>query len=175
MAFMKLIDHKGIANVYHKNRNTCYLTKNHNKIASFSNSSTVRSTVTSATAVKHVAEAEAPRRDPLDLSFANPEAAFKSKTTWEVLRAYIVYQLCSSSYLVDNNMKLMKFGKTILGEKVFASLMKSTFYGHFVAGEDQYKIVPTLQRLRSFGVKPILDYSVEEDITQEEAEKREVE
>jgi hypothetical protein len=30
-------------------------------------------------------------------------------------------------------------------------------------------------RLRSFGVKPILDYSVEEDLTQEEAEKREVE
>lgn len=30
-------------------------------------------------------------------------------------------------------------------------------------------------RLRSFGVKPILDYSVEEDLSQEEAEKREVE
>lgn len=54
-------------------------------------------------------------------------------------------------------------------------MMKMTFYGHFVAGEDQYRIVPTLKRLRSFGVKPILDYSVEEDISQEEAEKREVE
>lgn len=53
--------------------------------------------------------------------------------------------------------------------------MKSTFYGHFVAGEDQFKIRPTLERLRSFGVKPILDYSVEEDISQEEAERREVE
>lgn len=69
----------------------------------------------------------------------------------------------------------MKLGKSLLGEKLFASLMKATFYGHFVAGEDQHKIVPTLQRLRSFGVKPILDYSVEEDISQEEAEKREVE
>lgn len=31
------------------------------------------------------------------------------------------------------------------------------------------------RRLRSFGVKPILDYSVEEDLSQEEAEQREVE
>lgn len=69
----------------------------------------------------------------------------------------------------------MKFGKAVLGEKLFGTLMKMSFYGHFVAGEDQYKIVPTLERLRSFGVKPILDYSVEEDISQEEAEKREVE
>jgi len=69
----------------------------------------------------------------------------------------------------------MKIFKTIFGEKLFTLIMKMTFYGHFVAGEDQYRIVPTLERLRSFGVKPILDYSVEEDISQEEAEKLEVE
>lgn len=62
----------------------------------------------------------------------------------------------------------------MMGDKLFALLMKLTFYGHFVAGEDQYRIRPNLERLRSFGVKPILDYSVEEDLTQEEAEKREV-
>ncbi|XP_014246159.1 proline dehydrogenase 1, mitochondrial-like isoform X2 [Cimex lectularius] len=116
-----------------------------------------------------------PLRDPLDTSFDNPEAAFKSKTTWEVLRAYLVYTMCSSAYLVENNMKLMKLTKSIFGEKLFTLIMKSTFYGHFVAGEDRYKIIPTLMRLRSFGVKPILDYSVEEDLSQEEAEKREVE
>ena len=68
----------------------------------------------------------------------------------------------------------MKLAKAILGEKLFTILMKSTFYGHFVAGEDEVKIRPTLDRLRQFGVKPILDYSVEEDISQEEAERREV-
>jgi len=47
-----------------------------------------------------------PKFDPLDTSFANPEATFKSKTTWEIFRAYIVYQLCSSSYLVENNMQV---------------------------------------------------------------------
>lgn len=114
-------------------------------------------------------------KDPLDITFEDAKAAFKSKTTWELYRAYIVYTLCSFEYLVEHNMKIMKLLKGILGERLFTMLMKATFYGHFVAGEDQYKIRPCLERLRSFGVKPILDYSVEEDLTQEEAEKREVE
>ncbi|XP_065173131.1 proline dehydrogenase 1, mitochondrial isoform X2 [Atheta coriaria] len=114
-------------------------------------------------------------KDALDITFEDHKAAFKSKTTWELLRAYIVYTMCSFETLVENNMKIMKITKAIMGEKLFTAAMKATFYGHFVAGEDQYKIRPTLERLRSFGVKPILDYSVEEDLTQEEAEKREVE
>ncbi|XP_030568740.1 proline dehydrogenase 1, mitochondrial isoform X3 [Drosophila novamexicana] len=116
-----------------------------------------------------------PQRDPLDVSFNDPIAAFKSKTTWELVRAYMVYMICSSEKLVEHNMTLMKWSNKILGKRLFTALMKATFYGHFVAGEDQIKIIPTLERLRSFGVKPILDYSVEEDISQEEAEKREVE
>ncbi|XP_034490099.1 proline dehydrogenase 1, mitochondrial isoform X1 [Drosophila innubila] len=115
------------------------------------------------------------QRDPLDVSFNDPIAAFKSKTTWELVRAYMVYVICSSEKLVEHNMKLLKVARTLLGSKLFVLLMKSSFYGHFVAGENRHTIVPTLERLRSFGVKPILDYSVEEDITQEEAEKREVE
>lgn len=46
------------------------------------------------------------RRDPLDLTFNNAEAAFRSKSTLEVLRAYLVFTLCSSNYLVENNMKV---------------------------------------------------------------------
>lgn len=137
--------------------------------------STVASTGANTADVAEKSTSFGSRRDPLDTGFDNPKAAFKSKTTWEVLRAYIVYTLCSSNYLVENNMQLMKLTKMLVGEKVFTLIMKGTFYGHFVAGEDQYKIVPTLKRLHSFGVKPILDYSVEEDISQEEAEKREYE
>lgn len=46
------------------------------------------------------------QRDPLDVSFNDPLAAFKSKTTWELVRAYFVYLMCSSEYLVENNMKV---------------------------------------------------------------------
>lgn len=49
------------------------------------------------------------QRDPLDTGFADPKAAFKSKTTFELIRAYIVYTLCSSEFLVDNNMKVRFF------------------------------------------------------------------
>lgn len=41
----------------------------------------------------------------------------------------------------------MKLSKAIFGEKLFGTMMKWTFYGHFVAGEDRFKIVPTLERL----------------------------
>ncbi|XP_054727685.1 proline dehydrogenase 1, mitochondrial isoform X4 [Anastrepha obliqua] len=116
-----------------------------------------------------------PQRDPLDVSFNDPLAAFKSKTTWELIRAYLVYTVCSIEPVVENNLKIMKITRALIGDRLFGLLMKSTFYGHFVAGETRRTIVPTLERLRSFGVKPILDYSVEEDLSQEEAEKREVE
>lgn len=46
------------------------------------------------------------QRDPLDTGFCDPVAAFKSKTLIELIRAYAVYMICSSAYLVENNMKV---------------------------------------------------------------------
>lgn len=43
------------------------------------------------------------KRDSLDLTFCDHEAAFKSKTTSEVLRALLVFKLCGVPYLVKNN------------------------------------------------------------------------
>lgn len=47
------------------------------------------------------------QRDPLDTSFDNPIDAFKSKTTAELIRGYVVYLMCSSETLVENNMKVI--------------------------------------------------------------------
>jgi len=115
------------------------------------------------------------KKDSLDLTFEDHSAAFKSKTTWEVLRALMVFKVCGISLVVENNERLMRLGQAVLGRRLFALIMKKTFYGQFVAGEDPERIAPVIARMQSFGVKSILDYSVEEDLSQEEAEQKEME
>lgn len=61
----------------------------------------------------------------------------------------------------------MTLGKKILGQTGFNQLMKMTFYGQFVAGEDHVAIRPLIQKNQAFGVGSVLDYSVEEDINTE--------
>lgn len=57
------------------------------------------------------------------------------------------YSASDDAYVCSSfSSQIMKIMNSILGEKLFNMLMKSTFYGHFVAGEDQVKIVPTLER-----------------------------
>eukprot|EP00061_Rhincodon_typus_P007332 g28929.t1 len=69
---------------------------------------------------------------------------------------------------------LINLSRFLLGKWLFEKVMTMTFYGQFVAGKDQDDIKPLIQHYRSFGVGSILDYSVEEDLTQEEAEKKEM-
>ncbi|XP_024208709.1 proline dehydrogenase 1, mitochondrial isoform X2 [Pan troglodytes] len=70
---------------------------------------------------------------------------------------------------------LLYVSRKLLGQRLFNKLMKMTFYGHFVAGEDQESIQPLLRHYRAFGVSAILDYGVEEDLSPEEAEHKEME
>lgn len=107
MAFSRVADYKSIYSCCSRNQLSSTIMEKHSKILfPLLNNSSKRCTTVSAAAVKDVTHTRTPKRDPLDVSFANPEAAFKSKTTWEVLRALIVYQMCSIQYLVDNNMKV---------------------------------------------------------------------
>ena len=49
------------------------------------------------------------RKDPLDITFEDAKAAFKSKTNLELIRAYLVYTMCSFETLVENNMQVLGF------------------------------------------------------------------
>lgn len=66
----------------------------------------------------------------------------------------------------------MKLGQKLLGKRLFATVMKATFYGQFVAGEDVDGIRPLIARNLAFGVKSILDYSVEKDFSREGSKEK---
>jgi len=67
----------------------------------------------------------------------------------------------------------MKISRKLLGRTLFEKMMKASFYGQFVAGEDSIRIRPLVEKNMSFGVKSILDYSVEMDISRDEAREAE--
>ena len=73
-----------------------------------------------------------------------------------------------------NLFQLMKLARQVLGSTLFQKMMKATFYGQFVAGENEDLIRPTVDRNFGFGVKSILDYSVEKDISKQEAQQAEM-
>jgi len=134
--------------------------------------SATRSTKISTAGVHTTSDKKASQNEEKSLSFVDPKEAYMSKKTSEIVRAYFVYTLCGIRPIVEHNAKLMKFGQMVLGKTLFGILMKQTFYGHFVAGEDKERIKPIISRMQSFGVKSILDYSVEEDM-EEKKEKKE--
>uniref|UniRef100_A0A3P8SQ00 Proline dehydrogenase n=1 Tax=Amphiprion percula TaxID=161767 RepID=A0A3P8SQ00_AMPPE len=104
----------------------------------------------------------------ISVDFDQTQEAYKSKDSLELLRSLVVFKLCSYDFLI------MDLGKKIMGQKGFDQFMKMTFYGQFVAGEDHRAIKPLIQKNQAFGVGSVLDYSVEEDISQEEAEQKEM-
>ncbi|KAK2819150.1 hypothetical protein Q5P01_024711 [Channa striata] len=114
------------------------------------------------------------RVNKIHIDFENTREAYKSKGNVELLRSLLVFKLCTIDVLVDKNKELMELSKKLLGQWMFEKLMKLTFYGQFVAGEDHNSIKPLIEKNRAFGVGAVLDYSVEEDLTQEEAEKKEM-
>jgi len=98
------------------------------------------------------------------LDFDDPKQAFKSKTTWEIVRALAVFKICSIDLIVKNNKMLMTAAQKLLGRRLFEIIMKGTFYGHFVAGESKEDIKPKINTMEKFGVGAILDYAVEADM-----------
>ncbi|XP_032731731.1 proline dehydrogenase 1, mitochondrial-like [Lontra canadensis] len=119
--------------------------------------------------------AEAARPPMPVVDFGNTQEAYRSRRSWELVRSLLVLRLCASSALLAHHEQLLHLARRLLGQRLFEKLMKMTFYGQFVAGEDQESIRPLIWHNRAFGVGSILDYGVEEDLSPEEAERKEIE
>ncbi|XP_035960066.2 proline dehydrogenase 1, mitochondrial isoform X2 [Halichoerus grypus] len=109
------------------------------------------------------------------VDFGNTQEAYRSRRSWELVRGLLVLRLCASPALLAHHEQLLHLTRRLLGQRLFEKLMKMTFYGQFVAGEDQESIRPLIRHNRAFGVGSILDYGVEEDLSPEEAERKEME
>uniref|UniRef100_A0A8C7D6Z2 Proline dehydrogenase n=1 Tax=Oncorhynchus kisutch TaxID=8019 RepID=A0A8C7D6Z2_ONCKI len=94
------------------------------------------------------------------IDFDNTHEAYKSKDNIELLRSLLVFKLCTFDFLVDKNKELMDLSKKVFGKRLFERLMKMTFYGQFVAGEDHNSIKPLIHKNQAFGVGSVLDYIV---------------
>lgn len=121
-----------------------------------------------------VSHDEEEKKDTLDLRFEDFEAAFKYKTTSELVKAYLVFMMCSCGFIVTHSESLTKYGRKFLGEKLFSAFMKMTFFGHFVAGENREEAETKLCLLNNYNVHSILDYSIEEDMDSLEAVKKQM-
>lgn len=103
-----------------------------------------------------------------DIDYVNVEEALASKSTFEVARAVLVFELAAVPFFVHNADKILGLAKAPLVGPLLSPMIawwtKATFFGHFCAGGDQDEIQPTINNLESHGVRAILDYAAEADV-----------
>ena len=93
------------------------------------------------------------------ISFDSTEVAFRIKSRTELRRAYFLFRAISNRGLVSLGGFLSRMAIR-LGSPI-GWIVKPTIYSHFCGGENIEDCLPTVDKLASFGVNSVLDYSVE--------------
>ena len=93
------------------------------------------------------------------LSFGNTEIAFKSRSDKDLNRAYFLFKIIANNGLVYMGKKLSYLALRL--KIPVGWVAKPTIYSHFVGGETIEECKKNVRLLEEFGVKAILDYSVE--------------
>lgn len=101
------------------------------------------------------------------VDFSNTKLVFQSKSTFSLIRAYLVFQSCRIQTIVDNAEKLLRVSYSILGDRLTDSILKKTYFAHFCAGEDEKEIMPVIYDYERHGIGSILDYAAEADIQED--------
>ena len=93
------------------------------------------------------------------ISFENTEIAFRYKSNSDLKRAYYLFKIIASPALGIIGKILTNIA---LGLHIpLGWVIKPTLYRHFVGGETIAECEPAIRNMAKFGVKSILDYSVE--------------
>jgi proline dehydrogenase len=102
---------------------------------------------------------------PTAVDFHNPQLAFASRSTADLLRGAAVLAVCSKPWIVRNADRLLGLATVVIGKRATNRLVRETFYAHFVAGESALAIAPKMASLQKHGVGGILDYAAEADMS----------
>lgn len=93
------------------------------------------------------------------INFYNTEIAFKSKTNKELKTAYYLFKIMKNRTLVRAGNKFFMYAMKF---KIPISwVIEATLYKHFVGGKSITDCHKVVERLKTYNVKTILDYSVE--------------
>lgn len=100
--------------------------------------------------------------------FTNARAAYASKTTTQLLRASLVYNMCNITPLVKHADPLLRLSRRVFGNFITDFTLKTTIFGHFCSGENEDELMGPLKELQKHGIGGILDYAAESDTIPEE-------
>ncbi|KAL7753430.1 proline dehydrogenase [Sorochytrium milnesiophthora] len=101
--------------------------------------------------------------DPL-FAQVDPRAPYRDKSTFDVMRSYAVFKMCTFSTLVDLAPRLIAVSKAVGLEPLMNAVVKHTFFDHFCGGENVEELAPIMATLKAAGVGSILDISIEADL-----------
>jgi len=102
------------------------------------------------------------------LSFENTEIAFRQKTDSELNSSLFLFGVLSRNGLVKTVNNAFKLGLAL--HFPLDWIVKPTVYKQFVGGVTLSDCEPAIRKLESFGVRGILDYSIEGGSSAEEIE-----
>jgi proline dehydrogenase len=88
---------------------------------------------------------------------------YESKSTYALVRAYVIFQSTRVPAIVNNAEKLLQLTYSILGDTLTNAILKNTYFGHFCAGEDETEITPVINDFEKYGISSILDYAAKAD------------
>ncbi|KAJ2452851.1 proline dehydrogenase [Coemansia sp. RSA 2336] len=94
----------------------------------------------------------------------DPTLALGHQSLGQLLTAWMVYQACGSSRLVQLAPALLKAFERLRLSWLSNAVVRRTFFAWFCAGEKEREIVHTMRRLKSSGIGAILDFSAEADL-----------
>lgn len=93
------------------------------------------------------------------ISFENLEVAFASKSNSELRKMYLIFATLNNNLISDLGIGLANLAFKL--KIPVKGIMKRTMFGHFCGGETIAESIQACAHLAQFGVKSILDLSVE--------------